>query len=131
MAQPYIVDFGVRFDRAKLTEAAQAIAAFPVRRKVQWRLENLEEVPWFDLLFVAGIIRQLNPIAKAKIEKSMIVLPGPNWQYAVDTLFGMAPPKAPYQVYSERLPEEQEEGGVSVDAQPRSAPRPRGGGGAF
>jgi hypothetical protein len=128
MTQPYIVDFGNYFDRTKLTEAVEAIAAFPTPRKVHWRLEKMDTIPWYDTLFVAGIIRKLNPIAKTKIEKSMIVLPGPNWQYAMDALFKIASPMAPYEVFDQRLPGEQEGGGgVVVERQARSVPKPRGG----
>lgn len=126
MTQPYIVDFGTEFDRAKLIEAAEAIAAFPTPRKVHWRLEKMDAVPWFDTMFVASIIRQLNPIAKAKIEKSLIVLPGPNWQYAMDALFKIASPMAPYEVFDQRLPGEQEGGGVVVEQQVLSVPKSRG-----
>lgn len=126
MPDRFVIDFGTTFDRSTLLHAANSIEQFPEPRVVHWKLENLETVPWMDLLFVADIIARLKPVAKQKIVKSLVVLPGPNWQYAVDSLFSLAPPSAPCEIFSERLPMElQEDGGVSEQQQQqqRSAPR--------
>ena len=104
----YLVDFGAQFTREKLLEAANSIRGFQSPRYVIWQLAKLESVPWFDLLFVADVMSQLKPIARTKIRKSLIVLPGPNWQSAVDSLFTIARPTAPYAIYAEHLPPESE-----------------------
>lgn len=101
---PYLVDFGTAFRREKLQEAATAILGFSTPRVVVWQLANMETIPWMDLMFVVGIMGELKPRARECIEKSIIVLPGPNWQYAVDTLFTYAEPEAPYEIVSEEIP---------------------------
>jgi len=106
---PYIVDFGNVFRRKKLQEAAIAIKGFSTPRIVVWQLANLDTIPWMDLMFVVGIMGELKPRARECIEMSIIVLPGPNWQYAVDTLFTYASPEAPYQIVSEEIPLEYRE----------------------
>lgn len=100
----YLVDFGPLFTREKLLEAANSIRGFKSPQYVIWQLAKLESVPWWDLLFVADVISQLKTVARTNIRKSLIVLPGPNWQSAVDTLFSVARPTAPYAIYAGRLP---------------------------
>lgn len=114
---PYLVDFGTAFRREKLQEAATAILGFSTPRVVVWQLANMETIPWMDLMFVVGIMGELKPRARECIEKSIIVLPGPNWQYAVDTLFTYAEPEAPYEIVSEEIPLQYRE------QQARSVPR--------
>ena len=99
----------------------------PAPRVVVWQLAQMESVPWTDLWHVAGAMKWIRPVAKKCITKNLIVLPGPNWQTAVNTLFGLAgKPAAPYEIFAGSLPslpagkneEEQER-------QVRSGPRPR------
>lgn len=98
MPERYIVDFGSCFFRHTLSNAAADIAAFTEKHVVEWHLENLETVPWLDLYFVKTVMDRLDPIAEEKIAKSIVTLPGPNWQYAVETLFALKRPRAPYEV---------------------------------
>lgn len=114
---PYLVDFGTTFRREKLQEATSVIMGFSTPRIVVWQLANLDTIPWMDLIFVAEIMDELKPRARECIEKSIIVLPGPNWQYAVDTLFTYAEPEAPYEIVSEEIPLEYRE------QQTRSVPK--------
>jgi len=114
---PYLVDFGTVFRREKLQEAATAIMGFSTPRVIIWQLANMETIPWTNLMFVVGIMGQLKPHALRCIEKSIVVLPGPNWQYAVDTLFSLAKPEAPYEIVSEEIPIQYQE------QQTRSVPR--------
>jgi len=114
---PYLVDFGTTFRREKLQEAATTIMGFSTPRVIIWQLANMKTIPWMDLMFVVGIMGELKPRALECIEKSIIVLPGPNWQYAVDTLFTYARPEAPYKIVSEEIPLEYRE------QQTRSVPK--------
>lgn len=114
---PYLVDFGTTFRREKLQEATSAILGFSTPRVVIWQLAKMETIPWMDLMFVVGIMGELKPRARYCIEKSIIVLPGPNWQYALDTLFTYAKPDAPYEIVSEEIPLQYRE------QQNRSVPR--------
>jgi len=109
MSNRYVVDFGTQFHRHILEEAAKAIREFSEQRVVEWRLQNLETMPWMDLYFVASVMRALKPVAKEKIKISLIVLPSPWWQTAVDSLFALARPEAPYEIFAGCLPEEMQE----------------------
>lgn len=101
---PYLVDFGTAFRREKLVLAVSDIIGFSTPRIVIWQLANLNTIPWMDLMFIVKIMIELKPRARKFIEKSIIVLPGPEWQYAIDTLFFYAKPEAPYQIVSKEIP---------------------------
>jgi hypothetical protein len=99
MSDAYVINFGDSFNREYLTSCADAICKFDRKREVVWDVSKFTQVPWGDLMFVADIMKKIKPFAKYKIIVNKIILPNSTWRTALNCLFKIASPAAPYELY--------------------------------